>query len=231
MPQNAFTELLSRQQTVFSGPKATYNAEPAIQGYYFAVFKLPDEIAKHLKEFAQPQFAKTTDSEFIFASALRSIDLPNPVDLQTTQKQGLAGTRFTVVTGITTPDSISMTFYEYYGHIVTKFVYAWITKIFDPVTGLSGLSELTQSKYKSTIDIAFFDPAGSTVQSAYRMYGVFPTQIPLSGLGSDITANGIAEVTVQFAMDRIVYLPCLEAEIQSILISEAEKLKGIIGKC
>ncbi|MCX8029909.1 MAG: hypothetical protein N2712_07950 [Brevinematales bacterium] len=124
-----------------------------------------------------------------------------------------------------------MTFYEYYGHIITKLIYAWITKIFDPVTGLSMLSELSQSKYKSTVDIAFFDPTGSTVQSAYRMYGVFPTQIPLSGLGSDITSNGIAEVTVQFALDRIVYLPCLEAEMQGVLSSEAEKLKGIIGQC
>jgi hypothetical protein len=228
--KNSFSDLLSRQQTKFSGTTATYAAEPAISGYFFSIFHLPVEI-KNAMDVAAVEFLETADKEYVLACAIRNIDVPNLFDIQIQQKVGIGGTKFSVPTAINVVETMTIGFYEYYGYTISKLINAWASAIFDHTTGLSRLSNFTQSTYKATLDIAYFDPSGSKTTAALRCYGVFPSTVPTSNWGTDIGTNNLVEITVQFNVDRIITVPCLEAELENVLKSEAEKIRTFHGKC
>ena len=231
---NSFKELLTRQYATFNPDNelAEYYAEPAVSGYFITVFRIPSAILSKVEEY-EPGVANFVESPakmgYIMAAATKSITIPDSPALNVQPRINLAGANITIPVGLTPNNTMNITFYEFMGFPLLRFIRGWTRVIFDPITGLSVLDKFRQNDYKGTVDLLYFDPSGETLTFGIRCYGVFPNRAPFDGLNADISNNSLIEVTCEFSVDRVSPAPSIEASLVEILRQQVDSVKSMIS--
>ena len=227
MAFNAFRDYLSRKHVSYTGNNATYNAEPMISGYFFGAFKIPAEIATFLEDEFAADIVDEVNGDLILSANIRNITPPRTPDIQMVEKPGLGGTGISLPTILTSTRTVDIQFDEYYFAPVTRVIKAWAYAIRDPITGLSRISTITQSKYKGTLDLVYFDPSGNQVLLALRFHGIWPSGAPWDAFTADITASDLILPSVTFNFDVVYHDTSIEADVKEILQREVENLNGL----
>lgn len=174
---------------------------PYVSGYFQVVFGLPAEL------FGGPERARTA-SQWLHSTCegfTPHTQMLNKVDLM---GQGQIGSSF--VTSVTTTREITLTFREYQNLPILNIIKRWAS-VFDPFVGVSPLdgNRFIPANYKGWLVVAQTKPVRSKdedlskddIEECYIYQGVFPTNIPLDALGSDIATNDMVQLSVTFSFD------------------------------
>jgi len=132
---------------------------------------------------------------------------------QTTNKvdvQGFGQLSSSYITSVTTGREISFTFREYQALPILGIIKQW-SSVIDPFTGVSSLNDnqFFPLNYKGWIVVVQTKPTRSQnnplqltdIEECYIYPNVFPTNLPLDALNSDVTANESANLPVNFSFD------------------------------
>jgi len=177
------------------------NNHPHISGYFQIVFGLPGELFGGAGRSARAsQWLHSTCEGFTpHTQALTKVDI---------QGQGQIGSSY--VANVTTTREITLTFREYQNLPILNIIKRWAS-VFDPFTGVSPLdgNRFLPRNYKGWLAVAQTKPTRSKdeqlnqdeIEECYIYQGVFPTNIPLDTLNSDITANDTVQHSVTFSFD------------------------------
>jgi hypothetical protein len=175
--------------------------QPYIGGYFQVIFGLPLEL------FGGTDRAKTA-SQWLHSTCEGFTPHTQTLNHAEIQGQGQIGSSF--VTGITTTREFTLTFREYQNLPILNIIKRW-SSVFDPFTGVSPLdgNRFIPLNYKGWCAIAQTKPVRSKdedltaddIEECYIYQGVTPTNIPLDSLGSDITANDVAQHSLTFKFD------------------------------
>ena len=177
------------------------NNHPYISGYFQVIFGLPVELfgdEKRVKRASQ-WLHSTCEGFTPHTQALTKVDVMG---------QGQIGSSF--VANVTTTREITLTFREYQNLPILNIIKRW-TSVFDPFTGVSPLdgNRFIPANYKGWLMVAQTKPVRSAdealtpgdIEECYIYSGVFPTNVPLDTLNSDITANDVAQHSITFSFD------------------------------
>jgi len=225
MAFNSFRDLITRTQATF-GTNQTYTAEPQIKTYWIFVFYVPDGINQIAQNLGLTQFIDTVDGKSILTATVTDVEVPAP-SIQTARKPGLAGTGVNVPTAMEPVTTTTITFRDYFGFVVTRYLTAWAYAIRNPFHGLSILQSPLQSAYKGYGDLIYFDATGSQVLLGIRFYGLFPTKPPLDSANASLENNEVATVSATFSVDAVALVPEVENGLKDILQSYVEKTKSV----
>jgi len=177
------------------------NNHPYISGYFQIVFGLPQELfgGDDRVKRASQWLHSTCEGFTPHTQALTKVDVPG---------QGQIGSSF--VANITTTREFTLTFREYQNLPIHNIIKRW-TSVFDPFTGVSPLdgNRFIPANYKGWLAVAQTKPVRSKdeqltaddIEECYIYSGVFPTNVPLDTLNSDITANDVAQHSITFSFD------------------------------
>lgn len=178
------------------------NNQPYISGYFQVVFGLPLRLFGDSSEQASvaSRWLHTTCESFTpHTQNLNKVDV---------QGQGQLGSSF--VSSVTTNREITLAFREYQNLPILNILKQW-SSIMDPFTGTSPVqaNKFLPLNYKGWLAVAQTKPTGSNsenltkedIEECYIYQGVFPTNIPLDALNSDITANDTAQLSGTFSFD------------------------------
>ena len=177
------------------------NNQPYISGYFQIVFGLPDELfgGPEAVERASKWLHSTCEGFTPHTQTLTKVDIMG---------QGQIGSSF--IANVMTTREFTLTFREYQNLPIMNIIKRWAS-VFDPFTGVSPLSgnRFIPENYKGWLAVAQTKPVRSRdhalkaqdIEECYIYSGVFPTNIPLDTLNSDITANDTAQHSVTFSFD------------------------------
>jgi len=227
MAFNSFRDLITRSQAIF-GSQQTYTAEPQIKTYWILVIYPPDSINQIAQSLNLSNYVDTVDGKTILTATVTDVEVPAPT-IQTTRKPGMAGVKVNVPTSLEIPDSVTITFRDYFGFVVTRYLTAWAYAIRHPFHGLSILQSALQGDIKGHADLIYFDATGSKVLLGLRFYGLFPTKAPIDSASASLESNEVATVSAQFSIDNIGLVPEVENSLTDVLSGFVERVKSTKG--
>jgi len=175
---------------------------PYISGYFQIMVGLPGRLFDSggiTSDTASKWLHSTCESFTPHSQTINKVDVPG---------QGQIGSSF--VSSVTTNREFTLAFREYQNLPILNIIKQWAS-VMDPFTGVSPLggNEFLPENYKGWIAIAQTKPTRSQdnalavedVEECYIYQGVFPTNIPLDTINSDITANDTTQLSVTFSFD------------------------------
>jgi len=176
---------------------------PYISGYFQIMVGLPGRLFNGgggiTSDTASKWLHSTCESFTPHSQTINKVDVPG---------QGQIGSSF--VSSVTTNREFTLAFREYQNLPILNIIKQWAS-VMDPFTGVSPLggNEFLPENYKGWIAIAQTKPVKSQnnaltikdIEECYIYQGVFPTNVPLDTINSDITANDTAQLSVTFSFD------------------------------
>ncbi|MFW6121754.1 MAG: hypothetical protein ACOC80_12785, partial [Petrotogales bacterium] len=177
------------------------NNQPYISGYFQIIVGLPSALfnGESNAKTASQWLHSTCESFTPHTQTLNKVDV---------QGQGQTGSSFAAST--TTTREITLAFREYQNLPILNVLKQW-SSVFDPFTGVSPLegNRFIPANYKGWVAVAQTKPVGARdaalsvedIEEAYVYHGVFPTNVPLDALNSEITANDTAQLSCTFSFD------------------------------
>lgn len=175
------------------------NNQPYISGYFQIVCGLPSKLFNDKIQEPSQWLHSACESFTPHTQTLNKADIMG---------QGQVGSSF--ITSTTITREFTLAFREYQNLPIVNIIKQW-SSVMDPFTGVSPLSgnEFIPSNMKGWIAVAQTKPvkaqdanlAAEDIEECYIYNGVFPTNIPLDALSSDITANDFAQLSVTFSFD------------------------------
>ena len=175
---------------------------PYISGYFQIMVGLPQRLFDQVSttsDVASKWLHSTCESFTPHSQTINKVDI---------QGQGQIGSSF--VSSVITNREFSLAFREYQNLPILNIIKQWAS-VMDPFTGVSPLggNEFLPENYKGWIAVAQTKPTrsqegvleASDIEECYIYQGVFPTNVPLDSINSDITANDTAQLAVTFSFD------------------------------
>jgi len=156
-----------------------------------------------------PNGLKLNNSEIerILSASCLSVTLP-PINITTTDFNGLGGIRWTAPTAIDQGNDVSMRFLESQDTPIRSIFSAWVRLIRDYRVGAAiefadTMSGYTRPKYATDLYYWTTTPDAKRIQFAACLSGIYPTKDPVDMFGHDVTANDKLEIDIDFRTDYV----------------------------